>query len=152
MERRELLAGMGVALATAGCAQSGGDGGGAPDGVPPTIHDYLSEVGNYDGELADRTGESEVTVSVGAEGNGGNLAFAPVAFRIDAGTTVTWEWTGQGGLHNVVSVGDSDFEFDSGQTVIEREPFSVTFEETGVGVYHCEPHSVSGMRGGFEVV
>ncbi len=152
MDRRDLLAGVaGVALATAGCSGNGG-GEEPPEGVPASIHEYLSGVSNYDDELTDLTGEDEVTVTVGAEGNGGYLAFSPAAFRIDAGTTVRWEWSGRGGPHNVVSVSASDFEFDSGSAVPEREPFAVTFEETGVGVYHCSPHSVSGMRAGFEVV
>ncbi|ESP90042.1 halocyanin 2 [Candidatus Halobonum tyrrellensis G22] len=33
------------------------------------------------------------------------MAFDPAAVAVDAGTTVTWEWTGRGGEQDVVAVG-----------------------------------------------
>ena len=38
---------------------------------------YLSDVDNFDGTTADMTGQDEVTIAVGAEGNGGGFAFDP---------------------------------------------------------------------------
>ena len=58
---------------------------------------WFDDVGNFDGETA-LTGEDRVSVSVGGASG---LLFEPPAIRISPGTTVTWEWTGQGGLHNV---------------------------------------------------
>jgi halocyanin-like protein len=147
----------GVALLSglAGCTGGGGEGKSVPEDVPAPVHNFLTSgvgTGNYERSMADRTGEDAVRVAVGASGNGGNLAFDPPAMRIDAGTTVVWEWTGRGGTHNVVSVEDSEFSFESGNAVVEREPFERTFEEPGIGLYYCVPHASAGMNGAFEVV
>lgn len=138
-----------IAPAIAGCSggegSGGGNGGGGGGDVPAEIDDYLSGANEYDGTLADHTGESEVTVDVGT---GGGLAFAPPAIRIDSGTTVVWEWTGEGGGHNVVAEGggfESDLYSDAGET------FQHTFEETGNYRYYCNPHKASGMKGGIVV-
>jgi len=121
-----------VSLARPVAGQSGGFG------------EWFDGVGNYDG-VVERTGESEVAVSVGASGNGGNFAFGPPAIRVDPGTTVTWEWTGEGGEHNVVSDGDGPLESD---LVGEDEhTYSHTFEESGVYRYVCTPHESVGMKG-----
>ena len=110
-----------------------------------SIDDYLSATSNYDGTVADRTGRDEVTVAVGAEGNGGGFAFDPAAVRVDAGTMVVWEWTGSGGLHNVVAeTGD----FDSGDPVSGDSPtFEYTVPDAGTWRYHCTPHRALGMKG-----
>jgi len=103
----------------------------------------MEDVGNYDG-VTDETGSSEVTVSVGAEGNGGNFAFAPSAVRVSTGTTVVWEWTGQGAQHNVAAE-DADFESELSQE--EGFTFEHTFEESGTYRYVCTPHRSLGMKG-----
>jgi halocyanin-like protein len=112
--------------------------------VPAEVDDYLSE-GNanlYEGEIVDETGTDNPTVMVGA---GEGFAFDPPAIRVSSGTTVTWEWTGAGGNHNVV---ENDGEFDSGETVDEEgHTFEHTFEESGNFTYVCEPHEVAGMLG-----
>ena len=103
---------------------------------------YLSDANLYDGTTVDLTGQSEVTIEVGA-GNG--LAFDPPAVQVDPGTTVTWEWTGAGGNHNVVA---DDESFRSGDPVGEAgTTFEQTFEEAGAVKYFCEPHGEVGMRG-----
>lgn len=106
---------------------------------------------NFDGTVEDMTGMDTVTVQVGAEGNGGNFAFSPPAIRISAGTTVRWEWTGEGGLHNVDSVDASDFEFTNGDPKESGDPYTQSFDDTGVGLYECDPHESLGMKGGFVV-
>jgi halocyanin-like protein len=127
-------------------ATPGGDGSGSGN----EIANYLADVGNYDGSVADMTGQGEVTVEVGASGNGGGFAYGPPAVRIDAGTTVVWDWIGQGGLHNVVAESGA---FDSGEPVSgDQASFEFTFEETGVYLYFCNPHKALGMKGAVEVV
>ena len=109
---------------------------------------YLDDVDNYEGTV-DYTGRDEVTVSVGAV-NG--LRFDPAAILIDSGTTVVWEWTGEGGAHNVVA---EDETFDSGETVSEAgTTFEYTFENAGDGDtfnYYCTPHRAAGMKGAVAV-
>jgi halocyanin-like protein len=109
------------------------------------IDDYLADTTNYDGTVADRTGQEEVTVRVGAEGNGGGFAFGPPAVRVDPGTTLVWEWTGSGGLHNVVA---ENGDFDSGSPVSgDAETFSHAVSGTGTWLYYCNPHRALGMKG-----
>ncbi|GAA0510145.1 halocyanin domain-containing protein [Halorubrum aquaticum] len=125
---------------------SGGSGGSGGDGEA----EYLSEEPNYDGwfegvssyeATVDRTGADEVTVEVGAVDG---LSFAPAAVAVAPGTTVVWEWTGEGGDHNV---SHSDGAFES-ETVGEAgHTFEYTFEESGVHTYVCTPHEAVGMKG-----
>ncbi|SMO69693.1 halocyanin domain-containing protein [Halorubrum cibi] len=165
LSRRRYVVGTGAALTTgalAGCSGGGGgDGGSGGDGsagepaddVPSEIDDYLSEneARLYEGTIADYTGEDEVVVDVGAGEVG--FAFDPAAIRIDAGTTVVWEWTGQGGAHNVASAEGSDASFDSGDAIGEEgTTFERTFEEAGIQLYYCTPHQANGMHGAIEIV
>lgn len=186
IDRRQVLATAGTALAAglAGCAGGGGgDGGGdtPTDTASPTptesptptsgggdytmqeqrVVDYLSgdpPAKQFDGQFVDKTGMDEVVVDVGGGPNG--LAFTPPAMKITVGTTISWQWTGKGGSHNVVSVssGDygadwtSDFDFDSGDPKTSGDPFEQSFDDTGVGLYFCEVHKSLGMEGGFVVV
>jgi len=105
---------------------------------------YLGDTSNFGGTTVDMTGRSEVTVSVGAEGNDGVFAFSPPAIRVDPGTTVVWEWTGQGGSHNVV---DEDGAFESELASEEGATFEQTFEDAGLARYYCSPHRGLGMKG-----
>lgn len=104
---------------------------------------WFDNVSNFDG-VVDKTGESEVTVKVGAEGNSGGFAFDPAAIAVDAGTTVVWEWTGNGGMHNVV---DDDGSFESEMTDEAGRTFSHTFDTAGTFKYKCAPHESMGMKG-----
>jgi halocyanin-like protein len=171
--RRSVLrtAGGIVAVGVAGCAGSDGDSNGTGDGPSgrlqgedyPAIDEWLTETevggatSNYDGQLSDRRDRSRVSVNVGASGNDGNFAFAPAALVVDAGTEVRWSWTGEGNQHNVEAepdgqVGESDYEFSSGEPVdAEGVQFTQTLSETGVALYHCEPHLSLGMKGGIAV-
>jgi halocyanin-like protein len=158
--RRRFLA-VAAAAGTVGAAGCLGGGGSGTPTVSGEFGDQAARVveylqgsppaRNFDGEFTDARGDSSVAVAVGAEGNGGNLAYAPPALRISTGTTVSFEWTGGGGSHNVLSTAESDIEVDSGAAVVEREPFERTFEEAGVALYYCTPHRSLGMKGGIVV-
>ncbi|WP_157533135.1 halocyanin domain-containing protein, partial [Haloferax profundi] len=94
--------------------------------------------------VRDETGTDAVTVDVGTEANGGAFGFGPAAIRISTGTTVTWEWTGEGGSHNVV---DTDGAFESELAGSSGHTFEHTFEEAGTYTYSCVPHETVGMKG-----
>ena len=140
MQRRAYLTAVAGSLVTGSLAALAGCGGGGSD----EYGDWFSNVDNYDGEV-DRTGESRVAVAVGADDG---FAFEPAAIRVDAGTTVVWEWTGEGGRHNVVERGgafESAYHEDAGAT------FDHSFDDPGLFPYYCEPHREMGMKGGVRV-
>jgi halocyanin-like protein len=126
--------------------EDGGEGGGGGGGGgPPDYGNWFSNVGNFDGSTADATGQDEVTITVGAEGNGGNFAFEPPAVHVDAGATLVFEWTGEGGAHNVAG---QDGTLDSGSPVAEAGVnYEATIDEDGIYQYECTPHAGQGMKG-----
>ena len=126
----------GTATAQSTTTEASGGGGGEPD-----LGGYLDGANNFGGSVTDERGSSDVTVKVGAGSNG--LAFGPAAVHVDNGATVTWEWTGEGGAHNVV---DEEEAFDSGSTQTSGT-FEHTFSEDGIYKYFCVPHKASGMLG-----
>ena len=106
----------------------------------PAYGDWFSNVPNFE-ETVGETGKSEVTVQVGAEGG---LVFGPPAVKVSTGTTIVWEWTGKGGMHNVVHQGgsfESEFHSEAGAT------FQHTFSSPGTNKYYCAPHEARGMKG-----
>jgi arsenite oxidase small subunit len=107
------------------------------------LESWFENVSNYDG-VVDQTNTDQVTVAVGAEGNGGNFAFDLAAIQVSTGTTVTWEWTGQGGSHNVIA---DDGSFESELTTQEGFTFEQTFSQPGTTLYYCTPHRGLGMKG-----
>ena len=112
----------------------------------------LSYIDGVDGGYRDARGQDEVTVQVGAQGNGGALAFSPAGIWIDPGTTVTWEWTGEGGEHNVATVDgpaglDSDLTAEAGFTY----EYEFTEDDAGITDYHCAPHDALDMKGSVAV-
>ncbi|WP_129112713.1 halocyanin domain-containing protein [Halegenticoccus tardaugens] len=117
-----------------------GNGGGSDGGGESDVEDWMGDANNYD-EVEDMTGESEVTVEVGADDG---FAYAPAAIEIDSGTTVVWEWTGEGGGHDVA---DADGEFESELLSDAGETFEHPFEESGTYTYSCTPHEAQGMKG-----
>lgn len=152
LSRRRFVHGTGAVLAVsalAGCGSDGGNGNGDGGDVPQAIDDHLSEANEYDGSMTDETGTNEVTVTVGA---GDGLAFDPAAVRVSVGTNVQWEWTGQGGTHNVAATEDSDGDFQSSLHDEAGQHFEQTFDEAGNYLYVCEPHQTQGMKGAVEVV
>lgn len=131
--------------------EGGGEGGGGGsergENVPEAVHTYLTDnsANLYEGEANDQTGSDEVTISVGG---GEGLAFDHPAVLVDSGTTITWEWTGEGGGHNVVSADNSATEFRSGSAQNGSDiTFSQTFESSGNQLYYCSPHQAVGMYG-----
>lgn len=127
--------------ATSTSQETGSSEGGAAE--PASFDGWFDDVSNYDG-VVDATGQEAVTVDVGVEGNQGAFAFGPAAVRVDAGTTVTWEWTGNGGAHNVAA---EDGSFESGTVSDAGYTFEQTFEATGEVKYVCTPHQSLGMKG-----
>ena len=121
---------------------SGTDSSSASDGAP-AFGGWLDNTANYN-DVTDKTDTSEITVTVGAEGNNGPYAFAPPAINIGTGTTVTWEWTGEGGSHDVVA---QDGTFESELTAEKDHTFEHTFDSSGTYKYFCEPHKTMGMKG-----
>jgi halocyanin-like protein len=113
---------------------SGGD-------VPDEVAEFLADAKTFEG-VADWTDRDEGTVVVGGGENG--LGFAPAAVRITPGTTVVWEWSGEGGAHNIV---ENDGAFESELSAEDGFTFEHTFEEAGVHLYSCQPHRAIGMKG-----
>jgi len=147
MGRRTFLRGSVAAAAATGATATGGSA--AAQGE--AYGGWFDDVDNYEGTL-DRRGNEEVTVEVGVGENG--VLFAPPAILVDPGATVVWEWTGEGGQHNVVhepEEGDPAFESDlaseSGAT------FERTFDDEAGAIYRyfCSPHRALGMKGAVAV-
>jgi len=141
-------AGATAASAAAGTAtaqeETEGDGGGG--GGEPDFGGFLDQVGNFDGSVTDATGQDSATVEVGVDNGGQPYGFGPAAIHVDNGATVQWEWTGEGGGHNVVS--DGDGPLDSGSAVSEAGVnYEHTFEEDGIYPYVCVPHEGLEMKG-----
>jgi len=147
MKRRDFIR-TAVGSAAATTAVAAGSGTAAAQTVQPDF----TELEGIDGGIEDLRGESEVTVEVGASGNGGNVAFSPAGIWIDPGTTVTWEWTGEGGDHNVVATDgpaplESELIGEAGATY----EFEFTEDHAGITNYQCEPHASLGMLGAVAV-
>jgi halocyanin-like protein len=144
--RRGALRGLAGAAAAVPAASAVGTAG-AQASSEPEYGGWFDGVSNYDGTV-DRTGQEEVTVTVGASGNDGPFAFGPAAVHVDPGTTVVWEWTGEGGRHNVAA---EDGGFESDLTEEAGFTFEQPFEDPGIAKYVCVPHEQMGMKGAVAV-
>lgn len=118
-----------------------GDAGNGDAGEEYDFGDWFDNTGNYDG-VEDHTGKDEVTVMVGTGSTG--YEYSPAAIVVDAGTTVVWEWTGDGGGHDVTA---ENGDFQSDLLTDEGETFEHTFDDTGTFEYYCVPHETMGMKG-----
>ena len=138
--RRLLSASAGAAtLALAGCLGFFQEDIDFDDDVPEEVQDHLSNANGVDGSITDRTGEEEITVGVGPNGN---FQFDPALVEVDAGTTITWEWDSSG--HSVTSVSGDQYDSDdraAGAT------FTHTFDSPGNHLYKCDPHEDTGHLG-----
>lgn len=123
----------------------GGAGGGDNDygNDTKTFNGWFKNVDNYSG-VVDKTDVERPVVAVGAEGNGGQFGFAPPAIEVSTGTTVVWEWTGEGGYHDVAHI---DGEFKSEMSQDGGTTFEYTFNTAGEYKYVCTPHETLGMKG-----
>jgi len=120
------------------------------DADAETYDGWLDDVPGYDGPV-DATDEDTVTVGVGTGDNG--LLYDPVAVQVTPGTTVVWEWTGEGGAHNVVTQdGPADLESELEDSDGFEYEFEFTDDHVGVTAYSCTPHEAQGMKGVVEVV
>ena len=133
MNRRQFLRTAGGATAAAGAVTASNTA--AAQSQKPDFGGWL---GGIDGGYTDARGQSEVTVEVGASGNGGNIAFSPAGLWVDPETTVIFEWTGEGGNHNVVAQ-EGPATLDSGSPV-EETTYEYTFTEGGITNYVCRFH------------
>ncbi|MFT4945702.1 MAG: halocyanin-like protein [Halovenus sp.] len=141
MDRRRFITLVGGTGATglAGCL--GGDGGDPP--AEPEPGDWFGPTDNYDG-FEDVTARDTVTVAVGAGEEG--LLFDPPAVTVDPGTALRFEWTGEGGLHNVQDP-EGNWENPEGLVSAEGHTWERSFDSAGTQRYRCRPHSNLGMRG-----
>ncbi len=140
--RRTLLRG---SLGLAGVAAVG-----TPASAQTDPYDgWFDDVDNYEGTV-DRTGEETVEVMVGAGDQG--IRYDPPAIQVDPGTEVVWEWTGEGGDHNVVTE-DGPAELESELTAESGHTYSFEFtdEHEGTTTYGCTPHIPVGMKGAVAV-
>ena len=149
VDRRTFLkvAGVTAILGTtslAGCTSRAADRKPTTPQLPnePNYKGYLDNTSNYD-YTHDMRGQDAVTIEVGSPGNMGDFGFSPAAVAVSPHTTVTWEWTGRGGTHNVVA---DEGTFNSGPPV-STGSFEFTFDKPGVYRYACEPHEAMGMKG-----
>ena len=104
---------------------------------------WFEDANNFDGTV-DMTGEEQVTVEVGVGDI--SLAFGPSAIHVDPGTTVRFEWTGEGGGHNVAER-ETGERYESDRTAEAGTQYELTFESDGISKYVCVPHASSGMKG-----
>jgi len=140
----------GATVGAAGPAAAAGGEDGEGGKTVPAFGAYLDDANGYsEDSIVDARGEDSVTVDVGA-GSGG-IAFDPAAIWISPGTTVTWEWTGEGGGHNVVA-NSGPAGLDSGSPKGSGTyEYEVTDEDAGITTYFCSPHESQGMKGGVAV-
>lgn len=158
LTRRTYLQGVGaLAVASmtglAGCASGRASPTGDSDGdrvlsTEPAYDGWFDGVETYRGTY-DMRGRPAVTVTVGAKDSRGYFAFAPAALAVSPGATVSWEWAGKGGSHDVVAL---DGSFESALTGRAGATFEHTFDAPGVFKYYCRPHRMMGMKGAVTVL
>lgn len=146
-----------------------------PTATPtPSVEDVLDDetltwLGSEATEsYSDRLGSDTVTVTVG-DSEEFDQEFTPAVLRVEVGTTVRWGWTGDGGVHNVVSADDEtveasqagdEYEIEVGDGPIDSgsatggsdTTYEHTFESSGTYRYYCQPHYPLGARGVVVVV
>jgi halocyanin-like protein len=149
VSRRAFMRTAGGAAAAAGAATATAGTAAAQEVEPDWPSATQGNVGSY----TDARGQDSVTISVGAGDQG--LAFDPTLVWVDEGTTITWEWTGAGGAHNVQTVdGGGPASLDSGDPVGEEGAtyeYETSSEDAGITHYHCVPHTAVGMHAGLAV-
>ncbi len=128
-----------------------GQSGNPPSGSDPTpepssesLEEWLEDANGYRGEVKRFGPRTRPLIHVGMETDDG-FAFSPPAIEVPPMTSVVWDWTGQGGQHNVVAL---DGTFDSGRTNAQPGTmYQHVFEETGTYRFVSEPDRDDGMKG-----
>lgn len=153
--RRALALAAGGALgALAGCLGSFDPTGGGSDGdgeftdttpVPEPEYGHWFDGGTDYAGTVDRRGEDEVVIPVG---DGDGFRFDPAAVWVDYDTTVRWEWTGERGVHDVMTY-DGPAAIESGLTDEAGHEYAVTLSKADEGItrYSCRPHQSVGEQG-----
>ncbi|WP_276259254.1 halocyanin domain-containing protein [Haloglomus litoreum] len=138
-----IVGGTPVTVTDATPTAAAASGGSGDDGPPARTFDgWLAETDNYDG-VVDKRGQDEVTVQVGAEGNGGPFAFEPAAVHASPGTTVVWEWVGP----KQYDVLDPDLGIESETIASSGYRYAAQLDGDGLAKYTCSKYGDSGMRG-----
>lgn len=126
--------------ALAGCTDEGAEDDDADDEQAlldeeeePDYDGWFDDTENYEGTV-DLRREDELGVVVGSGEQG--FEFELPAIMIDPETTVVWEWTGEGGAHDMA---DEDGEFESDRLMEDGEQFEHEFVDKGVYRYLCTP-------------
>lgn len=157
-DRRTVLKTIGAGV-IGSVAFTGGASAGGNYGNGNAIGAFLNEEAEFKSPplwssgIADKTGQSAVTVTVGAltsvdipeelvpPGEEAPeelpVSFAPKAVKVSPGTDVTWTW-GPGIHHSVTSLDGTGENFDE-----HGEPgheFTHTFDDVGNYLYYCFPH------------
>ena len=145
--RRLLLKTIGAAgtIGVAGCLSVGGEADSCETlETEPNYRGWLDDTSNYVG-TCDHRGTNSVSVQNGAKANNAHWGFKPAAVAVSPGTTVRWEWTGNGGAHDVVA---ERGEFASGSPTDDAgTTFEYRFDDPGLYKYSCSPHRAMGMKG-----
>jgi len=116
----------------------------APLTPPESTDDWLTNANGYREETPRYGPGEQPTIDVGHPVEDG-LSFDPPVIEVAPMTNVTWDWTGHGGLHNVVAL---DRTFDSGRPNAQPgTAYHYIFEEPGTYPFVSEPHREEGMRG-----
>jgi plastocyanin len=161
MDRRQCLAtvGAGIALAVAGCLESGGDAapttGDAREtsttttaGARPATDDTTASGSPTDGTTTGVDRDDTATVTAGPEAN---LVFDPETVRVAPGTTVRFVWDSD---NHSIAVANQPAEANwtgtpgpRDETYDEGYEYEYTFEVAGRYDYYCVPHRKAGMDG-----
>lgn len=99
--------------------------------------DRLTEPVDATIEVVEAERQRNPVVRVGTDGH-----FEPAVVRVSTGSTVLWQWTGEGGTHQV-TLDDGLFESDP----ISEGGYTVSHEFTESGVYPfvCKQHEKRGL-------
>jgi len=111
----------------------------------PAVEPWVPDANGFDGQVADRRGQADVRIRVGAGPDG--HAFDPPVVIVDPGTTLTWDWVPDSGAHYVVSRVRVESAPETVPDLIEG-PYSTseTVEVPGMTRYACYNHHDTGMR------
>lgn len=108
------------------------------------LQPWIPPTNGFDGTFADRSGQDEVTITVGAGSDG--HAFDPPVVTVDPGTTINWEWVGEE-EHYVIRRNRVDADPET-VPPLKTAPYSESerFDDIGLERWACYNHHDEGMR------